>query len=158
MAHEEMILQIQQIEQQAMQIEQYLETLDQQISSLQQLQLGLSDVQEAKGKETFSALGAGIYLKTELKAGNVLTHVGENIFVEKTFDESKAFLESKITEVNELKNKLLEELEQLQAAMQNIAIEIQRKNNQSSEEKHEHAHTHKHEDDNTHHHKDNEED
>ena len=150
MAHEEMIFQIQQIEQQAMQIEQYLQTLDQQINGLQQLQLGINDVQEANGKETFSALGAGMYLKTELKSGNVLTHVGENIFVEKTFDEAKIFLDEKISEINELKNKLLQESEQLQTAMQNIAIEIQRKNTQKQE--------HNHESDNTHYHKDNEED
>ena len=138
MAHEELILQIQQIEQQASQIDQYLQTLDQQIIGMQQLQLGLGDVEKGKGKESLSAVGAGFYVKTTLQSDKVLVHVGGQIFVEKTFSEAKEFLEQKISELNLLKNKLIEELGQLQIAMQDLAIEIQQKNNHS----HEHDHSH----------------
>src|SRR3989338_5441567 len=121
MAHEELILQIQQIEQQASQIDQYLQTLDQQIIGMQQLQLGLGDVEKGKGKESLSAVGAGFYVKTTLQSDKVLVHVGGQIFVEKTFDEAKNFLDQKVGELNSLKNKLLQELEELQVTMQDLA-------------------------------------
>ena len=88
------LLEYQLLSQQFGQLQQQLQTLDQQFEELETLSSDLSSLKNQKDSPTFSSLGGGIFVETEIKESNsVLLSVGSNVLVKKDKEEAIKIIE-----------------------------------------------------------------
>ncbi|MCD7781585.1 MAG: prefoldin subunit alpha [Methanosphaera sp.] len=100
------------------QLQQQGETISQQI---EQLNVSLTDINNARdavkaikgsvGKETLVPIGAGCFVKTELKSEDVIVGVGSDVAITRSIDETTETLSKDKEEVEKLINQLTETLQ-----------------------------------------------
>ncbi len=87
-----------------------------QIIALQNIENEISRSEEAiknlkEGNVSLFSIGSGIFVRSTLKnVDKVLVNVGHNVIVEKTIDDSLAFLDERKKEIAEAKGELLKQI------------------------------------------------
>ena len=108
------MLEYQLLSQQFGQLQQQLQTLDQQFEELEGLSLDLKSLRNQKDAETFSSLGGGIFVETEIKeTDSVLLSVGSNVLVKKNKEEAIKIIEKQKDELQKIRVQIETEVNKL---------------------------------------------
>jgi len=123
------LLEYQLLQQHIENLQQQLQFLNQQVIEIAKLNEDLSSLENSKqGKEIFSQLGPGIYVKADLKESkNVLFNIGSGILVNKTVKEANSLLGKQqeeifrsITELEEQFKKVFDRVQELQEEIKSL--------------------------------------
>lgn len=119
-------LEFKSLEQQINQNQQQISILNKQIVEFKNLSDNLLKIKQTKkDTEMFSPLGAGIFLKAELKdTQNVIMNVGSNTFILKTVDEASDLIKKQVEELGSIINQLELNLQELVMHAQKLEQEI----------------------------------
>ena len=85
--------------------------ISQQLSELEDFNSDMKFMKDTKGKEVFSALGRGIYVKSPSKDNSLFVNVGSGVVVKKTPEETVKIIETQIKGFHEAKNSLMTQME-----------------------------------------------
>lgn len=109
------MVELQLLGQQIEQIQAYLQNMDSQIEAVTQVLGHLEEVKELKGDENvLIPLTNGIFLKGKLTGKEkLLVNVGSDTIVEKTFDQTKALLESQQSDIEKYKAEAIGHVQEL---------------------------------------------
>ena len=107
--------QLQLLDQQIQHTQQQLERIDQQIAKLSELKRNLDQIKKSNGdEELFIPVGPGIFVRAQLqKSDSVLLNVGADVCVEKSFDETKTYIDSQIKDITSYRAQAIQLLEKL---------------------------------------------
>lgn len=123
-------------------LQQHIETLQQQVDLLNQQNIEISKIKGSlssleslePGKEIFSQIGPGIFVKANLKdVKEVLFNVGSDILVNKKIQDAISSLESQQQEISESNLKLEEQFKRVVSRIIKLQEEMQTLKINSSE-------------------------
>lgn len=100
-------------EQQIQQLQQQLQAVENGIAELGNLNFGLDELKDGKGKEIMSPIGQGIFAKTKLLSEDLIVDVGGKNFVKKTIPETKNLIENQIKKLDEIKKDLQNSIDKM---------------------------------------------
>lgn len=100
-------------EQQIQQLQQQLQAVENGIVELGNLNFGLDELKDGKGKEIMSPIGQGIFAKTKLLSEDLIVDIGGKNFVKKTIPETKNLIENQIKKLNEIKKDLQNSIDEI---------------------------------------------
>jgi prefoldin alpha subunit len=132
---QELIMQASLLEKNSQETAQQIEYFEKEILELDFMHKNLSSLDKGKGKESFSALEKGLYVKSQLQDDKFLVHVGANILVKKSISDTKKIIEEQIKKLSQARAYLLERLELYNKGLHDIMEEFG-----SSEHNHPHKH------------------
>lgn len=125
---QELMYKLAMFEQQIQQLQQQLQAVENGIVELGNLNFGLDEMKEGKGKEIMSPIGQGIFAKTKLLSEDLLVDVGGKNFVKKTIPETKNLIENQIKKLSEIKKDLQNSIDEMGKDFEkSLRIEIERK-------------------------------
>jgi len=119
---EELIIKLSLLEQQSEEIKQQLEAINGQVSDLESLKLSLEKLGKDK-QEMLANLGRGIFLKTKIDDDKLFINVGSKILVRKSFPEAVEIIANQISEMENMKNELNGNMEEINANLQGLIEE-----------------------------------
>ncbi len=100
--------------QQLNQLQQQLHTLDHQVNELTNLSLDLESTKGQKNAKTFSSLGGGIFIESEVKESkSVLLSVGSNILIKKPKEGAVELVKKQLDQLTNIKKQLESEVDKL---------------------------------------------
>lgn len=101
---EQKYAELQGLQQKLNQLQQQISIFNSQVTDFRKLNQDLKDLKEVKANtETLSSIGAGIFVKSELKdSKKVIMNVGANTFVTKSIDEATNLVEKQIQEIEKI--------------------------------------------------------
>lgn len=123
MAKEEIIFKLSMLEQQANEIKQQIEAVNSQINELENLKSSLGKLKQG---EILAPLGRGIFIKTKLEDDKVLVNVGSNVMVRKTPGETAEIISQQVDEMEKIKIRLLENIEEINHQLTDLVQEAQK--------------------------------
>ena len=95
------------IGQQMQQMQQQLQMLDQQMIELEQLSIDLSELKDQESAKTFSPLGGGIFVESEIKrSDSVLLGVGSNVLVRKPKKDALELVERQKGQLKQIREQM----------------------------------------------------
>ena len=124
---QELMLKLGMFEQQTQQLQQQLQAVEQGISELTSLNFGLDELKNGKGKDVFSPIGRGIFVKTKLISEELTVDVGGKNFVKKSISETKKVIGEQIKKLNEIKEDLDENLENINQELKGVLMGAQKR-------------------------------
>ena len=105
------MLEYQLLNQQFGQLQQQLQSLNHQLEELELLGSDLSELKDQKEAKTFSSLGGGIFIETEIKkSDSVLLSVGSNVLVKKKKEDAIRIIGKQKEDLNRIKAQLENEV------------------------------------------------
>jgi prefoldin alpha subunit len=127
MNQQEYFIKLQTLEQEANYLGEQLKVIDEQIGEMNQLKNDLKTLKNSSEQEIFADLGQGIFVKAKLEKSDFLVDVGNKVFVPKNheeinqvvddqigkFNEVKEQASSRISEINQDLNKLIDDAKNL---------------------------------------------
>ncbi|MEK6886755.1 MAG: prefoldin subunit alpha [Nanoarchaeota archaeon] len=101
---------------QAQMISEQLNRVDSGLMEIDYLKTSLDELSSVKeNTEILTPISNGIFAKAKLeKIKNLMVNVGNGIVVEKTLEETKGLLDERISEMNEAREKLLDQMQKLE--------------------------------------------
>lgn len=130
---EELFFQLNMFEQQIQQLQQQLHAVEQGIIELNFLNTGLDELvgsgpskmgedsnESSEGKEILAPIGKGIFVNAKLLSEELIVNIGGGNFVKKSILETKKILEGQIKKLEQVKDELEKNLEQLGEEVRNI--------------------------------------
>ena len=101
---------------QAQMISEQLNRIDSGLMEIDYLKKSLDELNSTKeNTEILAPVSNGIFAKAKLEKSNkLLVNVGTGIVVEKTFKETKELLDERIAEMNEAREKLLNQMQKIE--------------------------------------------
>lgn len=127
MMAQQQMQQLQQLQQQSQQIQEYLQQLDEtkeQIQASKEAVRGLEEVEE--GKEILARVGAGAYVKAEIKnPEKVVSNIGGDVFEERSNEGAADVLQNQLTIVKDTQQELESQMQDIQQQMQQIQQQMQ---------------------------------
>ncbi len=120
-------LELQMLNQEIKQLQQQFENAEKQLEELNKLDEVLDDFAKVKaGSETLSAIGSGIFAKTEIKnTKEILMAVGANIYVTKPIGDAKEFIAAQIKEVQDVTHQIENAVSDAICSAQGLQEELQ---------------------------------
>mgnify|MGYP001561569668 CR=1 FL=1 len=113
------------LEHKASQLSEQLQIIEQNVLDLLKLQNDLDDLKSSSGKEVFSSVGRGIFVKSKIESDSLLIDVGDGNFIRKDVDGSKKWLGQQVEQLQTIKKAFLEELDKLNKEMEDSLQEVQ---------------------------------
>lgn len=123
--NQELMFKFQMFEQQIKQLQQQLEAVEQGIMEMTSLHLGLNDIVGAIGNEIMAPIGRGIFAKAKLISEELIVDVGGRNFVSKSVSETQEIIKEQLDKLDEIKNELNGNLEQINQDVTKTMIEAQ---------------------------------
>ena len=101
---------------QAQMISEQLNRIDSGLMEIDYLKNSIDELGSTKeNTEILAPLSNGIFAKAKLdKVNKLLVNVGNGVVVEKTVDETKELLDERISEMNEAREKLLDQMQKIE--------------------------------------------
>jgi prefoldin alpha subunit len=100
-------MEFQLLNQQMQQMQQQLHSLDNQLSELDNIKSDLISLKDQKNSKTFSSLGGGILVESEIKeSDSVLLSVGANVLVKKKKEKAIELVEKQLEQLTQIKAQL----------------------------------------------------
>ena len=103
---QELLYKLSMFEQQIRQFQEQINSIDEGIIDLESLNLGLDEIKNSEGKESFSPIGRGIFVKSKILSDNLLVDVGQRNFVKKTVPETQEMIKKQVEKLEEIKKDL----------------------------------------------------
>ncbi|MCX6711989.1 MAG: prefoldin subunit alpha [Candidatus Woesearchaeota archaeon] len=127
---QEKYIELQILDQTIRQIQQQLSILDQQLFELQRLNENLDEISKVNiNSEILTPLGAGVFIKTQLKDNkDIFMNVGSNIITKKTVEESKNIINEQLQKIKLTISEMEEEITHATINAANIQQEISEAN------------------------------
>ena len=125
---QELMIRLQLFDQQAQQLQQQYQAVEQAMIELGQLNLGLDDLKNSKGKEIMAQFGRGIFLKGKILEEDLLVDVGGKNFVKKDIASTKKLIQEQIKKLQEIKDEIEEGLKKIGEEMTKMIEKTQEKN------------------------------
>ncbi len=110
---QEMANELNQLQQQGESITQQMEQLNASLVDINSAMDALKGIKDAVGKETLVPIGAGCFIKTELKSEDVIVGVGSDVAIKRSREETEETLKKDKQEVEKLINTLSETLQKV---------------------------------------------
>lgn len=108
------MLEYQLLNQQFNHLQQQMHSLNHQLQELQMLSEDLTQLKDQKKAKTFSSLGGGIFVESEIKeSDSVLLSVGSNVLVKKNKKDAIKIVEKQKEDLNKIREQLEGELVKL---------------------------------------------
>jgi len=123
---QELMFKLSMFEQQIQQLQQQLQAIDQAIVEMSSLKIGLDEFKGEK-KEIFAAVGRGIFIKAKSVSEELLVDVGGKNFVTKSVPETKKLIEDQIKKLEDIKNDLNHNLDEVGGELQKTIMGAQGK-------------------------------
>ncbi|MBI2631772.1 prefoldin subunit alpha [Candidatus Pacearchaeota archaeon] len=136
---QELLMQASYLEKNSQEIAQQIEYFEKEIMELDNIYNNLSSLEKGKGNESYSALGKGLYIKSQLAEEKILVHVGTNVLIKKGIDETRKIVEEQIKKLSQARAYLMERLELYNKGLRDIMDEFG-----ALEHNHPHGHDHAH--------------
>ncbi len=107
---------LQMLDSQARMVAEQLERVDSGIMEIQYLRNSLDELKASKeGSEILAPLSNGVFVKTKLEKNNkLLVNVGSGVVVEKNIEETKSLLDERISEMNGMKDNLMNQMRKIE--------------------------------------------
>lgn len=123
---EKKIVEMNILENQLSQMDQQFSLIEKHLVDLQNLNSSLTELSKTKkDQEFFSPIGNEIFVRSKIiEPGEVLINIGGKTVIKKKTTEAKKFIEEKITNANELKVQISNEMQLIINEMQSIQQEI----------------------------------
>ena len=103
---QELLFKLSVFEQQIRQLQQQINSIDEGMVELESLNVGLDEVKDSEGKESFSPIGRGIFVKSRITSEDLLVDVGGRNFVKKSVEETKGMIKKQIEKLEEIRKDL----------------------------------------------------
>lgn len=110
---QEMIMKLGMFEQQIRQLQEQVNAVEQGIVELNSLNVDLEEIKNSEGKEIFSAIGRGIFIKSKISSEELLVDIGQRKFVKKSVPETRKIIEEQTKKLEEVKKELNDNLENI---------------------------------------------
>jgi len=123
---QELMFKLSMFEQQIQQLQQQLQAIDQAIVEMSSLKIGLDEFKGEK-REIFAAVGRGIFIKAKSVSEELLVDVGGKNFVTKSVPEAKKLIEDQIKKLEDIKNDLNHNLDEVGGELQKTIMGAQGK-------------------------------
>ncbi len=131
---QELIFKFSMYEQQIQQLNQQLEAVESAIGEIELLNSQLDDFKQGEGKEIFSPLGKGIFVKSKIMSNDFFVNIGERNFIKKDVDSTKETINKQIEKLEKIRDELNLKIEELTSELNKMVDEINSLNpNQCSE-------------------------
>ncbi len=96
------------------------------LGQLNEAQKTMENVNSVKGKDTLLDLGAGVYMSANVKkSDSVLVNIGGSYLTEKSIDEAKLMVATRIEKMNTLFNKLVKNRNELRDAIVEVTRRLE---------------------------------
>lgn len=124
---EEKYMMLQLISGQMQEIQKEIGAMEEKANDVASLKNNLKSLAESKaGSKSFSSLGLGTYVESEIKnTENVLVNVGAGVFVKKTAKEAEEIIEKQISQLDSINMQLTQNLTMLATRAQELEGELQ---------------------------------
>ena len=103
---QELLFKLSVFEQQIRQLQQQTGSIDEGIVELESLFVGLDEMKSSEGKESFSPIGRGIFVKSKILSEDLLVDVGGRNFVKKSVSETQDVIKKQIEKLEEIRKDL----------------------------------------------------
>jgi prefoldin alpha subunit len=124
---QEKYIQIQILQAQLEEYQKELETIAMKQTEIDALKKALSDLEEQKNKKSFSIVGHGIFVESELKnTSDVLVNVGANVLIKKSVKDALKMLEEQQAEIVKINASLVINAQGIQSKMIELQEELQK--------------------------------
>ncbi len=123
------ILELNMLDAKFKEMQQQIQIVDQQLNELQILENNLNEIEKTKeNSETLSQLGPGVFIKSSIKKNNeVFVDIGSKIIVKKNPEETKQLIKKRIEQVMNVRNIVMQEINNLVLNIQFLERQIQEK-------------------------------
>ena len=103
---QELLFKLSVFEQQIRQLQQQINSIDEGMVELESLYVGLDEMKNSQGKESFSPIGRGIFVKSKITSEDLLVDVGGRNFVKKSVEETRNMIKKQIEKLDEIRKDL----------------------------------------------------
>lgn len=118
---QEYLMKLGMFQQEAERLSKENEAISKQVLELSELKINLTEFLNSKSKESLISFGRGIYTKAELKDKELYVNIGSGIVVKKSVEDTIRVINEQIIRLEEMKNSLLKEMENLNTMVQELA-------------------------------------
>jgi len=125
MAKEDYLLRLSLLDQESNRLQEQLQVVNREISELESLRLSIEKLDKTKEKEILANLGRGIFIKSEVKEKELFVNVGSNVVLKKKPQDTIKIIDKQISQLDELKQNLLGEIEKINSKLQELVEEAQ---------------------------------
>lgn len=115
------------MEQESNELNSHLEVIENNINELEELKRSLEEIEKAEEKEILANLGKKIFIPLEIKEKELIIEIGNKIFVKKKIKPAIELIDSQLQKLNLGKEKVIEDLEELQIRVNDLMNEIDSK-------------------------------
>jgi prefoldin alpha subunit len=122
---QELIFRLSMFEQQIRQVQEQIEAVENGITELGTLNFSLDELKKGNGKEIFSPIGRGIFIKSKIISDDLTVDIGGKNFVKKSIPETKEIIDDQIKKLIAIKEDLNINLEKIGEDMNNSLREFQ---------------------------------
>jgi len=126
------MMRINMLGQEAEKLEQQIQAIEQQANELNLIRQSIEELKTKKEKDILTNLGKGIFIQTEVKSSDLLINIGSEILVKKTPEQAVEIITNQLRQLSEGKISLTERVAELQENMQQLFLELQKKENSNS--------------------------
>ena len=124
---QELTFKFKMLEQQIMAIQQQLQAVEQALVDMTSLNLGLDDIK--KDKEILAPMGRGIFTKAKLISEDLIVDIGGKNYVGKSISDTKDLIQEQIGKLEEVRESLNVELENINEEITRVMLEHQKEIN-----------------------------
>ncbi len=124
---QELMMKLSVFEQQIRQLQEQAGVVENAIVELSSLNFDLNELMGAKNKEIFAGVGKGIFVKGKLISEDLIVDIGSKNFVKKTIPETKKLIETQIKKLEDVKNQIIERLEDTNKELTNFFNDVQKR-------------------------------
>ncbi len=122
---QELIYKFSMFERQINELQQQISAVDKGIIDLNSLNFGLDELVGSTGKEIFAPMGKGIFVKTKLISEELNVDIGDGNLVKKSIPETKELIGEQIGKLNQVKEELEKNLDELSKEITKMMGDIQ---------------------------------
>ena len=123
---QELIFKLSMFEQQIQQLQQQLQAIEQAVVEMSSLKIGLDEFKDSK-KEILAPIGRGIFIKAKSISEELIVDVGGKNFVTKNIPQTKELIETQIKKLEEIREDLNNNLDEIGQELQKTIMEAQEK-------------------------------
>lgn len=124
----EIFFKVNMIEQYMKNIQQQVEIIENEILELNLLKDGLKGLEGCSGKEIFSSLGKGVFIKAKIISEELLVKIGGKDLVKKSIPETEEIIKKQISKLELARRGLSQDMERLSEEAEKIMNSMEKRN------------------------------
>lgn len=125
-SQQELMNKLSMFQQQMQYLQQQFEAIERAVNEMNSLNYGLEDLRGKKDSEIFANIGKGIYARAKLISEDLLVDIGDRNLVKKDIDSTKKIIEKQVQKLEEIKQELNNNIENLNIEAQKMIQEYEK--------------------------------